>query len=90
MENVVDEDVIVEVETYHPTNVLHFSLFFLSLPPICLHQGDVGIPGEQGEIGYKGDKVEHHSDTYACYKCPSSNNTNIQNYTVFVVPSLMT
>lgn len=49
-----------------PPNVLQL---FFSLPArsIFPHQGDVGIPGEQGEIGFKGDKVDHHGNRQTCY-----------------------
>lgn len=47
-----------------PPNVrqLFFSLPVCSILP---HQGDVGIPGEQGEIGFKGDKVDHQGNRHA-------------------------
>lgn len=49
-----------------PPNVLQL---FFSLPArsIFSHQGDIGIPGEQGEIGFKGDKVDHHGNRQTCY-----------------------
>lgn len=46
---------------------MFFFFTFLSelhpLSSVCVsspHQGDVGLSGAQGEIGYKGDKVAHH------------------------------
>lgn len=58
---------LVKYKVTIPPNVLHFS-FFLNIPSTFLHQGEVGIPGEQGEIGYKGDKVDHHCNTYVDVK----------------------
>lgn len=77
-----------------PPNVFHFS-FFLSVPSVFLRQGEVGIPGEQGELGYKGDKVDHRCIAYVhlinVHFLPSLapalhavSNTHIQCYAAFV------
>lgn len=55
---------------FHPSINFFVISDFVTLVSFTFSKGEVGLPGEQGEIGFQGDKVPlksdpHHIHTYA-------------------------